>query len=130
MPHYAVPEVIVKAIDDVAAQVAPLSSNVAGLFADKGDAQHIGRAGRAERHAGDDDHPLAGLGEAFLEGDAAGAVHHVVEIVRVFGDDAMHAPDQRQFAAGLQTFGDSATIGGFGRSRATRKPVEPERSSR
>ena len=64
------------------------------------DAQHVGRAGRAERHAGDDDDALAGLGEAVRERDPAGALHHVVLVVRVLGDDAMHAPDQRQFAPG------------------------------
>ena len=65
------------------------------LRADEGDAQHVGRARRAERHAGDDDDALAGLGEAVLEGEAAGALDHVVLVVRVLGDDAVHAPDQR-----------------------------------
>ena len=32
---------------------------------DERDAYHVGRAGRAERHAGDDDDALAGFGEAF-----------------------------------------------------------------
>ena len=80
---------------------------------------------RAERHAGDDDDALAGLGEAFAEREPAGAVDHVVEVVRVLGDDAMHAPDERQLAPGRE-LGEIATIGGFGRSRATRRPVEPE----
>ena len=34
-----------------------------------------------------------------------------------------HASDSRRPVA---IFGDSATIGGFGRSRATRRPVEPD----
>ena len=51
--------------------------------ADIGDAQHVGGARRAERHAGGDDDAVAGLAEAFREGDAAGAVDHVVEIGRV-----------------------------------------------
>ena len=65
-----------------------------------GNPQHIGRARRAERHAGDRDDALAGLGEAFAEGDAAGAVDHVVLVAGVLGNDAMHAPHHRQPAAG------------------------------
>ena len=76
------------------------SSIAGGVRADIGDAQHVGGARRAERHAGDDDDALAGLGETVLEGDAAGAVDHVVLVVRVFGDDAMHAPDHREPPAG------------------------------
>ena len=37
---------------------------LAALRADIGDAHHVGGAGDAERHAGDDDHALACLGEA------------------------------------------------------------------
>ena len=70
--------------------------------ADERDPQHVGGAGRAERHAGDHDHALAGLGEAILEGEPAGALHHVVEIVRVLRHDRVHAPDQRQSAAGRE----------------------------
>ncbi len=34
------------------------------------------------------------------EGDAAGAVDHVVLVARILGDDAMHAPYQRELAPG------------------------------
>src|SRR5262245_58866752 len=63
-----------------------------GLGADEGDAQHVGRARRAERNAGDDDDALARPGEAVAERQLAGAVDHVVLVVRVLGDDAVHAP--------------------------------------
>src|SRR5579862_4373588 len=36
------------------------------LPAHERDAQHVGRAGRSQRHAGGDDDALAGAGEAFL----------------------------------------------------------------
>ena len=39
--------------------------------ANRGDAHHIGGAGSAERHAGDDDDALAGAGKAVAEGDAS-----------------------------------------------------------
>ncbi len=65
----------------------------AGAIADIGDAHEIRRAGRAERHTGDNDDALAGFGKTLLECDAAGALHHVVLIVRVLGDDAVDAPD-------------------------------------
>src|SRR5260221_383463 len=41
--------------------------------ADECNAEHVGRARRAERDAGDDDDAAARLGEAILEGEAAGA---------------------------------------------------------
>src|SRR5205085_199022 len=56
------------------------------------DAQHVGGAGRAKRHAGDDDDALAGFGKAVAESNAAGAAHHVVQVLCVFGDHAVHAP--------------------------------------
>ena len=37
--------------------------------ADRGDAQHVGGAGSAERHAGDDDDALAGPGKTVAKGD-------------------------------------------------------------
>ena len=80
MPHYAAPDSVAEAIEEIAGgmadvKTAPKRSNVAVILrADEGDAQHIGRARRSERHTGDDDDALPGLGEAFLEGDAAGAV--------------------------------------------------------
>ena len=48
------------------------------ILADMGDAQHVGGAGGAKRHAGGDDDALAGLGEAFSVGDAAGSGHPCV----------------------------------------------------
>ena len=60
------------------------------------DAQHVRCARSAERHAGNDDGPLAGFCKPFAEGDAAGAVHHVVEIARVRIHDAVHAPNDRE----------------------------------
>ena len=67
--------------------------------ADRGDAHHVGGAGDAERHAGDDDHALAGPDETVAERDLAGATHHVVLVARVFRHHAMHAPDHRQPAS-------------------------------
>src|SRR5581483_6842951 len=79
----------------------PASRLVAGLLAaDIGDAQHVGGAGGAEGHAGHRDDALPGLGAALAEGDAAGMVDHVVDVARVLGDDAMHAPGDRELAAG------------------------------
>ena len=65
------------------------------LVCDIGDAHEIGGARGAERQARDHDDALAGLGEPLLQRDAAGALDHVVLIVRVFVDDAMDAPDNR-----------------------------------
>ena len=76
------------------ARPEPLNRGVV-VRPDIGDAHHIGRARCAKRHASNDDDALAGSGESVAEGDAAGAIHHVVLIVGVFGDDAMHAPHQR-----------------------------------
>src|SRR6186713_3080671 len=70
------------------------------LRADKGDAEHVGRARRAERDAGDDDDAAAGLGEAVLEGEAAGALHHVRGVASVLGDDAVDAPGHGEPAPG------------------------------
>jgi hypothetical protein len=50
-------------------------------------------ARRPQRHAGDDDHALAGLGKTVAEGEAAGALDHVILVAGVFGYDRMHAPD-------------------------------------
>lgn len=50
---------------------------------------------------GDDDHALTGFRKAVTECDAPCAVDHVVLIMRVFRDHTMHAPHQRQFAAGV-----------------------------
>lgn len=61
--------------------------------ADESDPQHVGRARRAKRQTGDDDDPLTGVGKAVAEGNAAGTLDHVILIVRILGDDAMHAPD-------------------------------------
>src|SRR5260370_35069490 len=72
------------------------------LSPDIGDAYHVGGAGDAERHAGDDDHALAGIGEAAAEGNRAGAIDHVVLAVWVFRHHAMHPRPARQFAARRQ----------------------------
>src|SRR4029079_327728 len=70
------------------------------LRADKGDAQHVGRARRAERDAGNDDDAAAGLGEAVLEGKPAGALHHVARVAGVLGDDGVDTPGDRELSAG------------------------------
>src|SRR5579871_5550595 len=57
--------------------------------ADRRDAYHVGGAGNAERHAGDDDDALAGADKAVAEGDAAGAADHVVLVAGVLGDHAV-----------------------------------------
>lgn len=66
------------------------------LGADEGNAHHVGRARRAERHARNDDHALAGLGKALVKGDAAGAAHHRVDVARVLRNNAMDAPHKGQ----------------------------------
>src|SRR5581483_3485799 len=63
--------------------------------ADGSDAQHVRGARRAQRHAGHDDDALARARKAVAKGDTARAVHHVIKVVSVFGDDAMHAPHHR-----------------------------------
>src|SRR5436309_14250763 len=62
------------------------------IRADGGNPHHVGGAGDAERHAGDDDHALAGADKAIAERDLAGPAHHVVLVARVFRHHAMHAP--------------------------------------
>ena len=96
------------------------------LWADQGDPHHVGRARGAERHAGDHDDALAGRGEAVLDGDAAGAVDHVVLVMGILGEDAVDAPHQRELAGPVAMFGEIDTIGAFGRSRATRSAVAPD----
>ena len=66
---------------------------------DEGDPEHVGGARRAERHAGGDDDPLVGLGEALAERHLAGMVDHVLERVRLGTGDAVKPPDQRQAAS-------------------------------
>src|SRR6266576_2529650 len=73
---------------------------------DERNPHHVGRARRAERDARHDDDALARLGEAFAEGKPAGAVHHVVEIARILGDDAMYAPYDREPSAGRDVWRD------------------------
>jgi hypothetical protein len=52
----------------------------------------VGSARRAERGAGGDDNALARFREAFLVGDLVRAIDDIVEIVRVFGQDAVQSP--------------------------------------
>jgi len=52
--------------------------------------------------SGDDDDALAGLRETVPERNRAGAVDHVVEIVGVLCDHAMHAPHDRQLSGGRE----------------------------
>ena len=78
-----VPEAQKTAPDDRLGRIPNDLSAPAFRRPDIGDAQHVGGAGRAERHAGGDDDAVARLAEALLEGDAAGAVDHVVEIAGV-----------------------------------------------
>src|SRR5580700_1246755 len=82
------------------------------LRTDKRNAHKIGGARRAEWDAGDDDDALAGLGKTFLEGEAAGALDHVVLIVGVFVDHAVDAPDHRQPSPGAfdRRNGDDGTL--------------------
>jgi hypothetical protein len=67
----------------------------------------------AERHAGDDDHALARLAKPSLKAMRPARSDHVVEVLRVFGDHAMHAPHHRQ-ARPVVRLGVIATTGGFG----------------
>src|ERR1700757_3867261 len=61
-----------------AARPAAASHVRVALGADGGDAHHVGGAGHAERHAGDDDHALAGADKTVAKRDAAGTADHVV----------------------------------------------------
>ena len=106
-------------------QAQNLPGGFAGRGIHEGDAHHVGRTGGSERHTGDDDDALADVGEPVAERNRAGPVHHVILVARIGGDHAVHPPDDRQLAAG-QGFGEIDTIGGCGRSRATRKAVAPD----
>lgn len=55
----------------------------------------------AERHTCGDDDTITRLAETFGNHDATSAVHHVVEVAGIAGDDAVQAPDDRQPAGGL-----------------------------
>ena len=94
--------------------------------------------GRAERHAGDDDDALAGLGEAFAEGEPAGAVDHVVVVARHPRATTQCTPQTSAACAPVATFGEIATIGGLrplardaqrGRARGGPAARSPTRSS-
>ena len=150
-PHHSAPESVVAAILEVdararrreasgfdqrglAARLRPRPtrerSDRAAVRADHGDAQIVGRAGRAERHAGDDDHALADADEAVDIGVAAGAVGHVAFVARVLGDDGVDAPDQRQPARRLD---DRASARGSTSAAARARcavPSSPRRSRR
>src|SRR5690349_9847331 len=60
--------------------------------------QHVRRARGAEGNTCRDRDAVAGAGEAFLVGDDARAVDHVVEVHRILRIDAVDAPDHRQAA--------------------------------
>jgi hypothetical protein len=70
------------------------------LVRDISDAHEVGRAGRAERQAGDDNNALPRRGKAFFERNAAGTLHHIVLVARILVDDAMDAPNYGQFPPG------------------------------
>ncbi len=111
---------------DRAAGLVPDGSDAGqAVRTDIGDPEHVGGAGRAERQAGGDDQPVAGPAETFGADDAAGAVDHVVEIMRVIGDHAMQAPDDRQAASGLDDRRQRQDRH-IRRSRAARRPVVPD----
>ena len=93
--------------------------------AHESDPHHVGRARCSKRNAGDDDDALPGLGKPFLHNDAAGALDHVILVARVLGNDAMHAQTTASRRP-VDILGESATVGGLGRSRATRSAVEPD----
>ena len=57
-----------------------------------GDPQHVRRAWCAEGDAGGDDQAFRGPGEIVLHRYGARLVHHIVEILNVFGENTLHAP--------------------------------------
>src|SRR3984893_9658589 len=66
-----------------------------------GDPGHVGRARRAKRNAGNDNDAILRFGKAFASGQFAGALHHVVDVMRVLGDDSMDAPNESETAGRL-----------------------------
>lgn len=66
------------------------------VHSDVADAQHVGGTRGAKRYTGGDDNPLSRLGETFLESDPVGPVNHVIQVPRVFGQDAMNTPNKSE----------------------------------
>ena len=89
------------------------------IIRDIGDAYEIGGARPAERQAGNDNHALAGFGEPFLKRDTA-------VWSRASSSMTQWMPQTTDNFRPAASIGEIATIGHFGRSRDTRRPVEPE----
>src|SRR5262245_53863274 len=64
-----------------------------GIVTDEGDAKHVGRTRRSERHAGRDNDPLARQREALLVGDAAGLGGPVLGLAGGVGELCREPPD-------------------------------------
>src|SRR6185437_14022316 len=82
--------------DAVATPSSRDSGGSGAVLANKGDAQHVGGAGRAKGDAGGDGDAIARAGIALFVGDDAGAIDHVLEALRIFGEEALDAPHDRQ----------------------------------
>ena len=81
--------------------------------------------GRAERHAGDDDHALAGRAKPSLKARRQ-ARSTMSSWSRASSATMQCTPQTTDSRRAVATLGEIATIGGCGRSRATRNAVEPE----
>jgi hypothetical protein len=66
-----------------------------------GDPDHVGRARRAKRNTRNDNDAVLRFCKAFASGQLAGALRHVVEVMRVLGDDRMNAPNKSETAGRL-----------------------------
>jgi hypothetical protein len=89
-----------------------------------GDAEHVGRAWRAQRNAGGDDDAVAVDGESFLLGDAQ-ARSTMSSRSCASGVTTQWVPQTIDMRRAVFKFGDNAMIGTVGRSRAARRPVVP-----
>ena len=102
------------------------TSGRAALGADQRDAHVVGRAGRAERHAGDDDDPLARSAAKPSMKACRQARSAMSRSSRASSVTTACTPQTSARRRAVATIGVSARIGERGRSRAMRRPVEPD----
>src|SRR4051812_25185315 len=73
--------------------------SASALHSNGGDAQQVGCPRLAERHAGDCDDRLTGLGETFSPHHLTGGRGHFAHVFHIFDVHGVHAPGQREAAS-------------------------------
>ena len=82
------------------------SDFVVARLADGVDTDRVGRAGRARRHAGDDDDGVPGLSQMLVLKDLIDLGHHLVGVLDLGHLVALHAPGDGELVARLVQRGE------------------------